>query len=35
MNNEHGYTLVGDLPDYYPQPIKYAWFPTNHFNNIV
>ena len=26
--NEHGYRIEGELPEGYPEPINYAWFPT-------
>ena len=27
---EHNYTLEGELPKGYPEPINFAWFPTNY-----
>lgn len=27
---ERNYTIEGELPKGYPEPIEYAWFPTNY-----
>ena len=27
---EHNYTIEGELPKGYPEPIQHAWFPTNY-----